>query len=182
MDRNTLSGGLAFALVAALAAVPWTMVTVPILWPFTAVAAYAAAAVVLYVVWIAPSLSRGLRIGALAGLLAAVSAVLAPGLSEALLAMAVILAVARSGFLYRTRPARALILEGGLVVAGLFFARTLAGSTSLGMGLGIWGFFLVQSLFFLAGGVDRRQVEEPGGDRFDRARRQVLALLEDPVP
>ena len=181
MRRNTLSGGLAFALAAALAAVPWTMVMVPILWPVTAIAGYAAAVVALYPVWIAPSLSRGLKVGALAGLLAAVAGVLAPGLSEALLAMAAILAVARSGFLYRARPARGLVLEGGLLAVGLLFARALAGATSLGVGLGIWGFFLVQSLFFLAGGVDQRKAEEPGGDPFDQARRKALALIEDPV-
>ncbi len=181
MCRNTLSGSLAFALVAALAAVPWTMVTVPILEPFAAVAGYAAAAVALYLMWIAPSLSRGLRIGALAGVLTAGAGILAPGLSEALLAMAAILAVARSGFLYRSRPARAVVLEGTLLAAGLLFARAIAGSTSLGVGLGIWGFFLVQSLFFLAGGVDGRPVEEPGVDPFDKARRRALALLEDPV-
>jgi hypothetical protein len=179
MRRNTLSGSLAFAAVAALAAIPWTMVMVPVLWPTTAVGLYAVAALVLYLLWIAPSVSRGLLIAALAGVGAAVAGVLAPGLSEALLAAAAILAVARSGFLYRARPARAAVLEGLLIAGGLLFARVLAAPTSLGVGLGIWGFFLVQSLFFLAGGADRRRAEEPGVDPFDKARRRALELLED---
>ena len=180
MRRNTLSGSLVFGAVAALAAIPWTMVMVPVLWPHAAVAAYAVAAVALYVLWIAPSASRGLRIGVLAGLLAAVACALAGGLSEALVASAAALGVARSGFLYRTRPARAVALEGGLLAVGLLFVRVLAAPTSLGTAFGVWGFFLVQSLYFVAGGVEGRRDEEPGIDRFEKARRETLALLEEP--
>ena len=180
MRRNTLFGSLVFGAVAALAAIPWTMRMVPVLWPYTAVAVYAVAAVALYLLWIAPTLSRGLRIGVLAGLLAAVAWALAGGLPEGLVASAAVLGVARSGFLYRTRPARALALEGALLAGGLVFARALAAPTSLGVGLGIWGFFLVQSLYFVAGGVEGRRDEEPGIDRFEKARRETLALLEEP--
>lgn len=181
MRGNRLLGSLAFAAFAALASIPWTMVTVPVLWPSRAVGLFVLAAAVLHVVWIAPSWPRGARIGALAALLAALVAVLAPGLTATVLGAAAILAVARSGFLYRAQPARALVLEVALIAGGLVFARVLGGPTSLGLALGIWGFFLVQSLFFVAGGVRERQAEASAVDPFERARRKALAVLEDPA-
>ncbi|MEE8523669.1 MAG: hypothetical protein V3T72_07030 [Thermoanaerobaculia bacterium] len=179
MRGDNLTGSLAFAAVAALAAVPWTLVMVPILWPASTVSAYALALAVLYPLWIAPTWRRGFVAAVLAGCLAAVVGVAAPGLSEAILGAALIVAVVRSGFLYRSNPARALVLEGTLLVTGLLFARALASSTPLGVGLGVWAFFLCQSLFFVASGVCERVAEEPAVDPFVGARKKALALLEE---
>jgi len=96
-----------------------------------------------------------------------------------ILGAALIVAVVRSGFLYRSSPARAMALEGGLLLSGLLFARALASPTSLGVGLGVWAFFLCQSLFFVAGGVRERAAAEPEVDPFVGARRKALALLEE---
>lgn len=179
MRGNTLIGSLAFAAVAAFAAVPWTLVMVPILWPASAVSVYALALAVLYPLWIAPTWRRGFVAATLAAGLAAVVGLVAPGLSEAVLGAALIVAVVRGGFLYRSSPARALVLEGGLLLTGLLFARALASSTSLGVGLGVWAFFLCQSLFFVAGGVRERTAEATAVDPFVGARRKALALLEE---
>lgn len=176
--RSTFPGSLVFAAFAGLAAVPWTMVTVPILWPTLAVGAYLLAAVVLHLVWIAPSVARGAMIGAVAGLFAAAAGLLSSGLTETVLAAAVLLGVAHSGFLYRSRPVRAVLIEAGLLILGLLFARLLGGPTSLGVGLGVWGFFLVQSLFFLVSGVAEREDEAPAVDPFERARKKTLEVLE----
>jgi len=175
----SLIGSLAFAAVAALAAVPWTLVMVPVKGPASAVSAYALISAVLYLAWIAPTWRRGFVAAALAGGLAAVVGVVSSSVSEAVLAAAMIVAVVRSGFLYRSSPARALALESGLLVCGLVFARALASSTSLGVGLAVWAFFLCQSLFFVAGGVRERKAEEPAVDPFVGARQKALALIED---
>ena len=170
---------LVFGAVAALASIPWTMVTGSHFGRAWALAGYCLAAVVLYVVAIAPSWSRGVVIGALAALAGGGVAVLASWPAEALLGAAVILSVTRSVFLYRGAPARALLLEGALTVGGLLFARALAGPTLLDAALSVWAFFLVQSLFFLAGGVREREGEGPAVDPFERARKRAIALMEE---
>ncbi len=180
MRGDSLPGSLALGAGAALASIPWTMVAGPVFGRLWAVAAYCLGAVVLYVAAIAPSLRRGVEIGALAALAAAAVAVLAPWPSEAILGAALILAVARSGFLYRSRPARAVALESALAGGGLAFAGVLAAPTLLGAALAIWAFFLVQSLFFVAGGVEARGSDEPHVDPFERARKRALALMEEP--
>ena len=170
---------LAFGLVAALASIPWAMVFAPFFGQLWALAGFCLAASVLYVGLIAPSWPRGAAASAAGTMVAGVVAVLASRPSEAILGAALILAVARSGFLYRGRPARAVVLEAALVLGGLLFARALAGPSLLSAGLAIWAFFLVQSLFFLAGGVREREAEEPRVDPFERARERALALMEE---
>lgn len=178
MRGNSFLGALALGIVAALGSIPWTMVWGMFFGHFWAAAGYCLAAAVVYVVAIAPSWSRGFRIGALAGLLAVAFGVLAPWPAEAVAGAVLILAVARSGFLYRSKPARALAIEGLLAFGGLLFAYALAGPAPLGTALAIWGFFLVQSLFFVLGGVRARREEEPGVDPFEQARKRALALME----
>ncbi len=171
---------LAFGLVAALASIPWTMVFGPFVGMSWAMAGFCLGAAVLYAGVLAPTWARGAAVAAVAGLAAAAIVVLAGRPSEAILGAALILTVARSGFLFRGKPARTLLLEGVLIFGGLLFARALAGPTLLGASLAIWAFFLVQSLFFLAGGVRERASTEPRIDPFERARKRALALMEGP--
>lgn len=170
---------LGFGLVAGLGSIPWSMVAGPIFGSAWALAAYCLLATVLYVVAVAPTWSRAFAIGALAGLLATVTCILAPSPTVAVLGAALILAVARSGFLYRSQPARALLIEGVLTFGGLLFAGWLAGPSPLGSALAIWSFFLIQSQYFLIGGVASREPEEPPIDPFERARKRALALMEE---
>ena len=74
---------------------------------------------------------------------------------------------------------RALLVEASLLAAGLAFAKALAGSSVSSVALAVWGFFLVQSLFFLAGGTAARPEEEFAEDPFDRARREAVRLMEE---
>ncbi len=170
---------LAFGLVAALGAIPWAMVFGPFFGHSWALAGYCLAAAALYAAVIAPNWPRGVAVGAVAGLAAAAALVLATRPSEAILGAALILAVVRSGFLFRGKPARTVVLEAALTFGGLLFARALVGPTLLSAGLAIWAFFLIQSLFFLAGGVREREVDEPRIDPFERARKRALALMEE---
>lgn len=179
MRGNTLFGSLGFGAVCALGSIPWLMVTTPLFGRPWALALYCLAAAVLYLVIIAPSAARSLAMGGLAGVLALVVGLLAPWPPEAILGAVLIVAVVRSGFLYRSRPARALLLEGSLAIGGLVTAYALAGSTLLGTALAIWSFFLVQSLFFLTGGVRERDANELQIDPFEQARRKALALMEE---
>ena len=171
---------LAFGLVAALGSIPWAMVFGPFFGQHWALAGYCLGLTALYVAVIAPMWPRAFAAGAIASFAATTIAVLATRPSEALLGAALILAVARSGFLYRGKPARTAVLEAALIFGGLLFARTLIGPTLLSAGLAIWAFFLTQSLFFLAGGVREREPDGPRVDPFERARKRALALMEEP--
>ncbi len=171
---------LAFGLVAALGSIPWAMVSAPLFGQHWALAGYCLGLTALYVAVIAPTWPRGVTAGAITGLAAIAIAVLATRPAEAILGAALILAVARSGFLYRGKPARTAVLEAALIFGGLLFARTLTGPNLLSTGLAIWAFFLAQSLFFLAGGVREREPDEPRIDPFERARKRALALMEEP--
>jgi hypothetical protein len=98
------------------------------------------------------------------------------GVPGTAVAAAAIVAGIRSGLLYRARPLRAWAAEAGLGVGGLGLAQLLSGGSLVSISLAVWGYFLVQSVFFLIGGVTARRPEGPI-DPFDRARAQLLALL-----
>ncbi len=64
------------------------------------------------------------------------------------------------------------ICFGGVALMAFFSPRT-----ALSWGLGIWLFFLWQSLYFLCGNPFHEAEEEPLIDRFERARRRAEAIL-----
>jgi hypothetical protein len=68
-------------------------------------------------------------------------------------------------------------LEAVLVGGGLCFARFVGGPGGVGVALGLWAFFLVQSLFFLAGGVETR-TRTRHADPFDEACARAFAVLD----
>jgi hypothetical protein len=123
-------------------------------------------------------LARALPLALIVAAAGSVIALLVRSTPELAIALAVLLALARSGILYRARPARALATEAILIGAGLLFARYLGGFTLVSTALALWGFLLVQSFFFLIGGVRVRSLVEGGADAFEEAHRRALALLD----
>lgn len=179
MRGSSFAGSLVFAALATLGALPWMLATGPIVGSAWALGLYSLTLSVVYVAWIAPSWPRRITAGAVAGGFAAAVALAAPMPAGGVLGAAAILAVARSGFLYTSAPARALVVEAVLTGGGLVVARALAGPSLLSLGLAFWGFFLVQSAFFLIGGISRRTADGPRLDPFDEARRRAMALMEE---
>ncbi len=179
MRLGTFSGSLIVAAVSALCAIPYLMVARPILGAATAWSTCCVAIAVGYLITIAPNPARGIRIGLLAGAFGLGIVFFSPGLSVTALGCAVLLGVMRSGFVFRAEPARALLIEGGLLAAGLALANVLAGAGVLSLAMAIWGFFLVQSLYFLLGGVGRRAEGEEGIDPFERAYKHAVGLMDD---
>ena len=174
MSRSPFARSLAFALGAAAALFVGAPLLTPAFGERAAVRFLLVAAVVAYAALLAPSRSRGARAAALAAGLGALSL----GIRATALATAALLGVCRSGILFRARPARAVLLEGLLLAVGLAIAAFLAGPWLVRPTLATWGFWLVQSAFFAIGGIGPR-LEEPGpDDPFERARAQVLALLD----
>ncbi len=179
MSRKNFVRSLAFGAVAALASVPWLLMARSFVGSQDALRIFLVMLVPIYLVTLAATWSRGIRFGALAGVLGVVVLALAPDPFSAAVGAAVLLGVMRSGFMYRSRPGRALLMEMFLLGGGLFLAQTLGGANSLSMIFAVWGFFLVQSVYFLIGGIGERADEPKTVDPFERACRGVTQILEE---
>jgi hypothetical protein len=178
MHRNRFAHSAGVAALAAAGYLPWMLLTAPIIGTPTARALYLVAATAFHAASLGATSRRGLTLGLFTVAIGLTIVAATDSLAELCLALAVLLGVIRSVFLFRTRPARALAMEIGLLCGGLLFARFLAGASLISTALAIWGFFLVQSLFFLVAGV---RVRSPGGshpDPFEEACRRASVLLE----
>jgi hypothetical protein len=170
MRWDSFGRSAAFAACAALGWIPWLVLGGPR-------ALYLVAVTSAYVAGLGGSIARRLPaaiLTAIAGgalLLTGDAAVLCVGL-------AVALAVARSAFLYRAAAARAVVVETALAGGGLVFARLLGARSPLGMVLAIWGFFLVQSFFFILAGVRVRETATGHPDAFEAAHARAMEVLE----
>ena len=108
--------------------------------------------------------------------------------SELALALAVLIGLFRSGLLQPARHnspngfARRFAIEAGLIGSGLALASYLFHGALVPEASALWGFFLVQSAFFLIGGAAAPtrgdSSEPPEIDPFERACRRARALLQ----
>lgn len=101
------------------------------------------------------------------------------GLGEVAVGLTLVVALVRSGLDPSARGPRSLVAEMLLGTAALAFAAWLAGPTWLGSAAALWGFVLVQSLYFLIPIGRRPDLGTVGGDPFDRARERLVAMLEE---
>lgn len=179
MRENVFGRALLFAAAVAVAWPAVALLAAPLLGARAALAAYLVIVAVLHVGLLAPDRARAAgAVLATAGI-AGLAWLLARDIAGVAAGAAVAIGVARSGLLHRARSARALAIEAALLGGGLLLARWLATPGPLGVALALWGFFAVQAWFFTIGGV-RERARETDGDRFERARRRALALLEEP--
>jgi hypothetical protein len=179
MKWNSFARSLAFAALAGAAWPAFALATGPLIGTRAALSLYLVASAAIYVAGLTPRRVHGVGAAILAAMLGAVFAAVARDPGVVALGAAIAVGVCRSGLLYRARVARALVTEATLLGGGLLLARFLAAPGSLGVALALWGFFLVQSGFFLIGGVAERPGETRGLDRFETAHRRALALLEE---
>ncbi|MEB2346616.1 MAG: hypothetical protein OZ948_17965 [Deltaproteobacteria bacterium] len=180
MRGNDFGTSVVFAATVAIAWPAVALVAAPLLGARGALSLYLVAAAALYGYGIAPDRVRGTGAALATAALGALVLLFARDAWEAAVGAAVALGVVRSALLYRSRPARALAIETALLGGGLLLARWLATPGPLGIPLALWGFFAVQAGFFAIGGVRERAPEAGPGDRFERARRRALALLDSP--
>lgn len=175
--RRGFARTLAFGLAAALG-VPAVAVALAPVGSSLALCLYLVGLAIAYLGWIAGSRRRALVAGAIASAAVLLLPVLGPSVGFTAVAAALLLAAVRSGYLYRGASPRALVLEVGLLLGGLATAKLLATPGVLGMALAVWGFFVVQSLYFL---LARPRARTPGGggDPFERVRERLEGLLED---
>lgn len=106
---------------------------------------------------------------------------LGPSLMQLAVGLTILVALVRSGLLHGRwhglrGSGRAVAIEAVCGVASLGLAYVLYSPTLLGAALSLWGWFLVQSCFYLLVGVTPRR--RPGdSDPFDLARARLLELL-----
>ena len=178
MRARKFSSSLIFAAIAGLVAVPYLLVALPAFGLIRTLSIGSIVGVAAYIVALSPSLVRGLRYGALTLAVGVGLFALAPGV-VVLFGSATLLGIVRSGLLYRAKIGRALAIEGMLFLLATSVAQLLAGSAVQSYGLAVWGFFLVQSAFFLFEGARSRAESGSAEDPFERARREATRLMEE---
>lgn len=183
MRWNDFGRSLVFGAVAAAACVPFAILVTPILGWSDALAAYALVCAATYVAGLGATRRQGF---AAAGVVLGVGGALAwiaPTPRDAIFAAALTLGLCRSGLLYRARFARSLLLEAFLLCVGLGAAAQVLGGSTFSAVLAVWIFFVIQSVFFLVGGVSSRKEHTATADPFEAARLRTLELLDpDGVP
>ena len=138
---------------------------------------YLIGVVTCYVAGLAPSRRRALAVAVAAAAAAVVIGLVARSTGELTIGLAAVLGAARGAFLYRATPARAARRELALLGGGLLFARFLISSSMPSTALALWGFFLVQSCFFV---VAPQAAPARHPDPFEEAHRRALHLLDSP--
>jgi hypothetical protein len=171
---------LAFAALAAAGLPVAVTFAGPIFGAEGATRLYLIAAAGIYAVGLCADRSRRAAALALAAFAGTLLAVLPLDLRATAVGAAAIVALAR-GALHADRPLRACTIEIALGAAGLAAADHFARGGLFALCLAVWGYFLVQSSWFLIGRRGPR-AGEAAQDPFDRARARLVRLLEeDPV-
>lgn len=178
MKWNGFGSSLAFALGAAAGWPVCALTLAPWIGASAALSLYLACVAAVYVFGLTADRARGLAAALLAGSLAAAFAAITRDPAVVALGAAIGIGLARSALLHRRSTPRAIATEATLLGAGLLLARFLAAPGLLGVALALWGFFLVQSVFFAIGGASERRGDAGAIDPFDRARRQMMEVLE----
>jgi len=181
MRWNGFGRSLLFAALAAGAYPIFALFANPVLGRASALSLYLLGIAAVYAAGLASRRSRAALAAGIASALGVGVLLLASSVGTVAAGAALIVGVCRSGVLYRSRRARALLAETILLAGGLGLARFLAGPDTLQVAFAIWGFFLVQSFFFLLGGVAERAERSAGLDPFEVASARALALMEGDV-
>lgn len=178
MRWNTFAGSLVFAAAAAVGLVPVVLGLTPWVGVHTGLALYLVAITVLYLRGLVPEDQRRHAVVVTTLVIGLMAAASLRSVNDVALVLGIVLAIIRSAVTFRIRRARALVVETLLVGGGLLFARAVGGTTLIGWALALWAFLLVQSVYFLIGGVQTRHAREAELDGFAAAYGRAVALLE----
>lgn len=181
MRWNSFARSLVFAALAAAGVVPWLVLARPLLGGGRALGFYLVGATAFYLGGLGPERRHRVAIIVVTALAGCALALFTRTPTELVLGLGALLATGRSAFLYRTPrapAARAVVVEFLLIGTGLVFARFLAGPSPLAVMLALWGFFLVQSGYFLVAGIRARAGSGRHPDAFEETRLRALALLD----
>jgi hypothetical protein len=178
MKWNGFGSSLGFALGAAAGWPVFALVAGPRIGASAALSLYLVGVAAVYAFGLTADRVRGLGAAALTGAIAAAFAAIARDPAVVALGAAIGIGLARSALLHRRSTGRAIAVEVTLLGIGLLLARFLASPGLLGIALALWGFFLVQSIFFAIGGASERRPDTGAMDPFERAKRRAMEVLE----
>jgi hypothetical protein len=167
---------LAFAALAAAGLAVAVVFGAPLFGGEGAARLYLIAAAALYALGLARDRSQRAAVLACGAVVGTALAVLPIGLGATAAAAACGIAFARSALCGR-RGLHALVTEVTLMGVGLAVAHWLASGGLLALCTAVWGFFLVQSAYFLfaSDGAAERAPRDP----FEQARTSLVRLLEE---
>jgi hypothetical protein len=182
MRIDTFGRSLGFAAAAAVAApAVWHLTGHPASLHLTWVVLSAAYAFGLARQRGAERRARGLFAASAVGGVGVFAALAGFGSAGVAVATTAALGCLRASWLHPGRGARGWWVEAALGVGALalagFMLRSVSGDPTAVVAA-IWGYWLVQSLYFLAPGSFRERAPT-GRDGFEEARRRLLALLDE---
>lgn len=167
---------LAFGLVAALGVIAWQLSFMAWFGAEATLRVYAVLCACAFPIVIAPSLRTAVGSMVITAPLGFCALLLAPDAVSTVLAAAMTMTLARA-VMFGSVTARSATVELVFLVASLTAASALGGGRPLGLGLGVWSYFLVQSAYFLWQRPSKPR-PDTAGDAFDVAHRRASALLE----
>ena len=160
----TFARSLGFAALAAAGVPLFVGVLGPMLGHNLALELYVIGMAVAYCAALAGTPRRAFVAAAMSAGLGLLTLILPLRLPGVVAAAALSVALVRSAFLHRAAGLRATTLELVLQTSGLLLAAYLAAASLISLALATWGYFLIQSLYFLVGGISLRR-PDPVGDR-----------------
>ena len=178
-----LGSSLVFGAAVSIGLVFMLHVFAPSIGSWNVLAFHLAACTVAYAALIGRVPRTSLRNAMVASIGSAAVLVLARGahvgMGEVAIGLTCVVALVRSGLASESRRVRSLVVEAVLGGTSLVFAAWLATPGWLGSAAALWGYVLVQSLYFLIPRSRESSRGETEGDPFDRARDRLLAMLEE---
>lgn len=176
MFRSSFARGLVFAFCAGVATIPWLLASVQWLGFDAAALLYWAGALVLYPLFIAPSLRRGIAGSILSAVLVFAPLVTFPDLDAMVVLGPLLIGIVRSGILYPRPLSRALLFEAVCGLAALVLAALVYERDPWSTACAVWSFYLVQSVFPLT--LSNVKVPcPPPVDPFEAAKANAESVL-----
>lgn len=168
--------GVLFAALAALAAVVGVLVGGPVIGAGPAISTAFAGLALAWLFAIAPTAAGGFKAALVSMPLLGGLLVVAPYPSTTALACTALIAVGRGVFLRPGPVARTVVVEGLVAVGAVGLASAFVPGGLTGLGLAVWGYFLVQSLPLLTAATrDEKATVE--ADAFAAAMNRAERIL-----
>ena len=177
MTVRSFGGTLAFGIAAGVGFPGFAVLSSPLVGTHTALWLWIALGAIAYSALLGQSWRERIAGAFIATLFLIPTAFLTDEIAGIAMGAALAVAIARSRLLGTHQIARTVAVEALLAAFGFAFVTALHGPGWFPISLAIWGWFLVQSLYFLIGGLMSEPA--PGDiDPFDLAHEQVSRILE----